>query len=300
MYVIKHTQDLIKKLDFIEIEDAQKTTYAKIHLNLGGSLQELILNNHHIIKDLSPLTYENTYASSILFPFANRIADGLYHFEDKLYELEINQTEENNALHGLVYNKPFELVGQKTTNESAVVTHRYEEQTHAKGFPYIYSIELKYTLTKDSLNLSVSVKNTDTKTFPFTMGWHPYFNSSDLFISSVSFKSNENIVFDKRNITLGISYKDIDDKFMVEDKSLDDCFVLDSNEILFETPKYSFVLSSSEKDCFLQLYTPPHPNTIAIEPTTGISDSFNNGIGLKTLQPDETYYISWNLKINNN
>ena len=298
MYSIKHTQNLNKKLDFIEIEDPQKTTYAKIYLNLGGGLQELILNNRPIIKDLHPLTYNNTYASSILFPFANRIEDGIYNFEGKQYFLDVNQKEENNALHGFVYNKTFELIEQKNTLEAAEVTLRYQEQKQAKGFPYTYTIILKYILTKDSIDLNVTVKNTDTKTFPFTIGWHPYFASSDLFNSSVNFNSNKTVSFNKKNITLGLKDISLDGKFKIENKTLDDCFVLDTNEISFETPKHSFVLTSSEKDCFLQLYTPPHPNTIAIEPTTGISDSFNNGIGLKTLKPNESYNIIWNLKIN--
>ncbi len=297
MYLIKHTQDLKKKLDFIEIEDTQKTTYAKIFLNLGGSLQELILNNFSIIKDLHPLTYNNTYASSILFPFANRIEDGIYEFEGKQYFLDVNQKEENNALHGLIYDKTFELIDQKKSNKEVMVTLRYQEQKRAKGFPYTYTILLKYILTKDSIDLNVTVKNTDTKTFPFTIGWHPYFASSDLFNSSVNFNSNKTVAFNKKNITLGLKDISLDGKFKIEDKTLDDCFVLDTNEILFETPKYSFVLTSTEKDCFLQLYTPPHLNTLAIEPTTGISDSFNNSIGLKTLKPNQGYNITWNLKI---
>jgi len=299
LYLIKHTQDLKKKLDLIEIEDTQKTTYAKIYLNLGGSLQELILNNRPIIKDLHPLTYNNTYASSILFPFANRIEDGIYYFDGKQYFLDVNQKEENNSIHGFIYNKTFELIEQKNTNESAEVTLRYQEQTRAKGFPYMYTIILKYILTKDSIDLNVTVKNTDTKTFPFTIGWHPYFASSDLFNSSVNFNSNKTVAFNKKNITLGLKDISLDGKFKIENKTLDDCFVLDTNEISFETPKYSFVLTSTEKDCFLQLYTPPHLNTIAIEPTTGISDSFNNGIGLKTLKPNEGYNITWNLKTHN-
>ncbi|NEW80020.1 MAG: aldose 1-epimerase, partial [Gelidibacter sp.] len=78
MYQIKQTIDLKNNINFIEIEDSNKVSFAKIHLNLGGSLQELILLNQHIIKDLHPLTYDNTYASAILFPFANRIEDGSY------------------------------------------------------------------------------------------------------------------------------------------------------------------------------------------------------------------------------
>ncbi len=297
MYQIKHTKDLKNSLNFLEIEGSNKASYAKIQLNLGGSLQELILSNHQLIKDLHPLTYNNTYASAILFPFANRIADGSYVFDNKTYQLEINQKEENNALHGLVYNKTFEIIDQKTTIERAEVTLRYEELMQSKGFPYTYIIFLTYILSKDSLDLNVTVKNTDTKTFPFTIGWHPYFISDDLSKSAVHFKSHQKCVFDKRNITQGMDEIAIDEPFLIENKTLDDCFVLDSNEIGFETPQYSFALKTSEKDSFLQLYTPPHPNAIAIEPTTGISDSFNNGNGLKTLKPNNIYHINWNLKI---
>jgi aldose 1-epimerase len=300
LYTVKHIKDSNKNLNYIEIKDVHKRSYAKIHLNLGGSLQELVLNNHHIIKELSPLTYDNTYASSILFPFANRVARGIYVFDGVQFFLNINQLEEDNALHGLVYNKIFELVEQKTTYQQAVVLLRYEEHSHSQGFPYTYKIDVKYTLTNERLNVSVSVINTDSKVFPFTIGWHPYFNSGDLFKSALIFNSSKKTVMDKRNITLGLKDITLADKFMIEDKSLDDCFVLDSNEVFFETPEYKFVLTSSEKDCFLQLYTPPKPNTIAIEPTTGVSDSFNNGIGIKTLQPNEIYNIEWRLKIQNN
>ncbi|MDO9275257.1 MAG: aldose 1-epimerase [Lutibacter sp.] len=297
MYQIKHTKDLKNRLNFLEIEDSSKASYAKIHLNLGGSLQELTLLNHHIIKDLHPLTYKNTYASAVLFPFANRIADGSYVYENIKYQLEINQKEENNALHGLVYNKTFEIIDQKTTTEKAEVVLRYEERSHYEGFPFTYMINLTYILTKDSLDLNVTVKNTDTKTFPFTIGWHPYFISQNLFKSAVHFKSHQKYVFDERNITQGMDEIAIDKPFLIEDKTLDDCFTLDSNEIGFETPQYGFALKSSEKDSFLQLYTPPHPNAIAIEPTTGISNSFNNGAGLKILKPNNIYHINWNLKI---
>ena len=298
MYYIKHTKDSKNNLDYIEIEDSEKASYAKIYLDLGASIQELVLNKHHIIKNLRPLTYNETYASSILFPFANRIADGMYDFEGKTYFLNINQQEENNTLHGLVYNKTFELVEKKVAQEVASVLLRYEEQNYTQGFPYTYIIDLKCTLTKYSLSLTMTVKNTDTKEFPFTLGWHPYFTTSDLYNSIVRFQSHKQVYFDDRNITRGLRDFEINDEFKIENKSLDDCFVLDSNKILFETPNYSFELTSSEKDCFLQLYTPPKANTIAIEPTTGISNSFNNKIGLKTLKPNDSYNINWKLKLN--
>ena len=63
-----------------------------------------------IITDLAPLDYEKTYASSIMFPFANRINNGKYTFMGGEFQLYCNEKESNNALHGLIYNKKFDLI----------------------------------------------------------------------------------------------------------------------------------------------------------------------------------------------
>lgn len=298
MYQINQIHNSDSSNHCLEIENSEYNCYAKIHLNLGASLQELTLNGHQIIKDLSPLTYNNTYASSILFPFANRIKDGHYTFNGKAYQFEINQKEENNALHGLVYDKPFTVIDQKATQDKASVKLLYNQTNHSVGFPYTFSLLLEYTLTKNSINLNASIKNTGPEAFPFTIGWHPYFSSDNLYNSYLKFESNKTLVFDDRNITIDKTNIEPFNEFKIEDKNLDDCFVLNSNEIHFFTPNYNFLMTSSETDNFLQLYTPPHANTIAIEPTTGVSDSFNNGIGLKILDPQTFYEINWNITIN--
>ncbi|OEK08250.1 hypothetical protein A8C32_01965 [Flavivirga aquatica] len=293
MHNIKHNQDS----NILEIEDSENQMYAKIHLNDGASLQELTLNGHAVIKDLAPLTYADTYASSILFPFANRIKDGSYFFNNTNYQLEINQEEENNALHGLVYNKVFQIANSQTNKDITIIILEYIETEESVGFPYTYTIQLQYVFTKDNLSLKVSVKNTDSKTFPFNIGWHPYFISEDLYSSTLQFDSTQKLIIGDRNITTG--FEDIEpmNTFEIKDKQLDDCWILNSNTVQFNTPKYQLEIGSSAKNNFLQAYTPPKLNTIAIEPTTGVSNSFNNKIGLEVLNANETYNIIWNLKI---
>ena len=293
MYKINHN----KELNILEIENSESEVSGKIHLDSGASLQELTLKGHAIIKDLSPLTYTNTYASSILFPFANRVKDGAYTFNDQDFQFEINSKEDNNALHGLVYNKTFQIINQEISNDSASILLEYNETELSIGFPYTYTIQLKYVFTSNGLNLNVSVKNTDSKAFPFTLGWHPYFLSDNLFNSSLDFNSSKKIVLGERNITTGIEDFELNDVFNIEDKQLDDCWILDTNEVIFNTPKYQLQMTSSTENNYLQAYTPPKLNTIAIEPTTGVSDSFNNNIGLKILDANDTYNINWSLKI---
>ncbi|WP_282124292.1 aldose 1-epimerase [Algibacter mikhailovii] len=295
MYKIKYNE----ALNTLEIQDPDKSLYGKIHLNAGASLQELTLNGNPIIQDLSPLPYDSTYASSILFPFANRIKDGAYEFKGKAYQFEINQKEENNALHGLVYNKSFKIVKQEAQSHSASIVLEYVEDKASTGFPYTYSIQVTYIFKADALQMELSVKNTSSNDFPFTLGWHPYFISDNLHNSTLSFDCNKKIVIGERNITTGVEDIKPIKAFKIEDQQLDDCWILNSDKIVFSTPSYDLTFGSSDNNNFMQAYTPPRLNTIAIEPTTGVSDSFNNNIGLQILKANNIYKIIWDLSITN-
>ena len=296
MFKKEHIQE--PKLNTNLLGLVYKNSYAKIYLNQGASLQELTLNDHQLVKLMHPLTYETTYASSILFPFANRIKDGTYQFNNEIYQFDINEKGLNNALHGLVYNKSFKIISSETNDDFASVVLAYQENNQIAGFPYTYIIQLEYILTQTTLNLKVEIKNTDSEIFPFTLGWHPYFLSSDLYHSSLNFDAIKRLKLDNRNITEGVEEIESLGSIKIMDQTFDDCYILEANQVIFQTPKYVLNINALEKESFLQIYTPQHLNTIAIEPTTGVSDSFNNGIGLKTLKPQETYNTEWHLKIN--
>ena len=65
--------------------------------------------------------------------------------------------------------------------------------------------------------------------------------------------------------------------------------------------KYFRNSRSSFKNRYLQVYQPIKiKDVIALEPTTSISDSFNNKIGLMEIQPSEEKKFNWliNLDIN--
>ena len=250
-----------------------------------------------LIQDLHPLKYRDTFASSILFPFVSRIEDGKYVFENVAYQTEINELERNNSLHGFVYDKEFKIVDQQLEADTASIVLEYNETKLTKGFPFTYKILITYILQNDLLALNVKVFNTSNKTFPFTIGWHPYFTSSNLYVSTLNFESDTKVLFDTGLITLDTEMYTNDSEIIIKDKKLDDCYFLNSNTIAFNTPDYVLNLKSNSENSFLQVYTPPKKNVIAIEPITGISNSFNNKIGLKTLAPNQEFEIGWQLQI---
>lgn len=291
--------DYKEKSETLLIRNGSNSFFAELVLNRGASLQKLKLNNIEIIKDLNPLAYKNTYASSILFPFANRIKDGKYTFKGKQYQFPINVAEEKNALHGLVFDKTFNLVESNLSKTSAKIVLEYNENNQSIGFPFTYNLQLIYTFTEDKMNLEMKIKNTSSSSFPFTVGWHPYFYSSNLHDSNLQFIAKNQMVLDNRNITIDNKTVDTSEGIEIKNNQFDDCWELKTDEVVFNTPDYKLTFNATGNNNFLQVYTPPKKNTVAIEQTTGVSDSFNNEIGLATLPANKTYEITWSLLLEN-
>ena len=287
----------IQGLNYLELTSSDGASIAQISLNQGGRLSNLVFEDIQVLADLEASTYENNYASSILFPFVNRIKDGKYTFDNSKYQLSCNEGDKNNALHGLVYNKTFVCTKKVLTLNDASVTLQYKDNGKHLGFPFKFNIDLTYTLNEKGIILSVKIANKDKKNFPFSIGWHPYFYSKNLDNSTLNFSSNKKYVFDNQQIISGTTDLNIEMPFQLKAVTLDDCYQLKTNEIYFSTPEYRFNIESTSKENFLQLYTPEIRNVIAIEPMTGAADNFNNEIGLQTLQPNETYNMKWLIAI---
>ena len=271
---------------------------AEISLTNGGSVTQLTLNDSVIIKDFSDtLSYKESYASAILFPFANRILNGEYKYQNQKYRLEKNSSCNTNAIHGLIYNKPFKLISKKKDKNSVSITLNYEQQSKQNGFPFLFSITITYTLSKHRLSLKVSINNIDNSTFPFTIGWHPYFYSEDIKNSFLEINSDKEIIHDKEMIPIKTENNKTPFEFKIGINKLDNCYLLNNNFIRFKTPNYLLKMNSSLSKNYIQIYTPELNNHIAIEPVTGPSNSFNNNLGLKTLQPNEEFNIQWTIQL---
>jgi aldose 1-epimerase len=286
-------------LHYLELRSPDGKSKAQICLQQGARLSGFVYDEEQILADFHPTTYKDNYAASILFPYANRIRNGKYTYDGTVYQLDCNEVDKQNAIHGLVYNRTFSCVNKKRTADNAVVNLKYSDDGTSKGFPFKFSIELTYSLSNRGLSLSVKVFNIGEQAFPFAIGWHPYFASSDINQTIVNFESDEKYCFDAQQIISGTQKLDIEMPWHLRGERLDDCYLLKTNEVDFITPKYTMKISSTSKENFLQLYTPERLHTIAIEPMTGVANNFNNKIGLLTLNPHETYHIVWDLVIEN-
>lgn len=281
MFSINHQ---LKNLSQVELSNSSRSSLLKLSLEEGGRISFLRLKDETLIKDPENTTYKGSFAASILFPFANRIPNGAYTFNNKNYRLPLNFEGEDTAIHGLVYNAPFKIDSKTTTTEYAQVSIRYEALNPPSGFPFPYVIILTYTLYEHYSTLTVRVENVGTTAFPFGLGWHPYFYTQDKSKSTIRFKSNEDLASRK--------YHTLDCTTF-----LDDCFQTKDPIITFNTPTYKINLHT-DSSTYLQVYTPPaDPHGVAIEPMTSPANSFNTLEGILYLDPSEAYETTWTVSL---
>ncbi|BDS14354.1 aldose 1-epimerase [Aureispira anguillae] len=276
-----------------------KGTKAVIYPMLGASLQQLYMDGTPIINNI--IASEgvpkllNSSCSAILFPFANRINKGQYSYANQFYQLDCNEVARGHAIHGLVYKQEFSLVGSTSTEDEASVSFSYQQDGSAAGFPFPFNITLTYTLKKDSLALAVKVENRGTASFPFSLGWHPYFYSSDLEQSELYMESEERIDANEQMIPQQIIKEHFPNPLVLRKQEFDTGFVLKNTTIGYKTPDYQMNLriGGHQDQQFVQLYIPAHRKSIAIEPMTAAADCYNNNWGVKTLKPNAIYQTTW-------
>lgn len=296
---IRHENSL---LDHIQLYSNRMS--CRVFPNLGGSLQELAIENIQVIDGISidPKgleDYSNSFKSSILFPFPNRVKDGRFSYGEKTYQLETNDTYFNNAIHGLVYDRSFTFHKELNNPEKARLELKYKADGKHPGYPFAYDLRLIYTFSNTGkVTLAFEVINTGYQSFPFGLGWHPYFRSSNLSKSRVSFEAKDHFLCPERMIPEEKEEAGIDSDFVLGEQAFDDGYSLEAPACTLETPDYELSLDfDTGAESFLQIYTPPHRNSIAIEPMTCIADAFNNGVGLEALDPGQHYHWSINMSL---
>jgi len=267
----------------------------KVFPHLGGSIQELTVAGISIIKsitlDESGLEkYKTTYPSAVLFPFPNRVAQGKYSFNGEQFQLSINEPGFNNAIHGLVSDKQFTV--DQIDNQS--ISMRYTHDS-SHGFPFPYQFVITYFFSEAGLKLNFEVTNVGAQSFPFGIGWHPYFELENYEHCSVDFSAEKKYVNDEKMVPRDAEAYTEEEIHLVEAK-LDSAYKLRLGRIVLNGPRYQLQMDVPE-DCYLQLYTPDNRTTLAIEPMTCIADAFNNRVGLKQLAPSERYLFETSISI---
>lgn len=207
--------------------------------------------------------------------------------------------------HGIARINPFEI-REQGANFVSFIQNSSEETK--KAFPFDYSLEIRYTVLKNSVTTRYTVKNTGKDRLPFVIGGHPAFNcpleSGEKFEDyTVEFSGAVNQKCLRPDVETGLV--DISKRYDVLDapnKINLDHSLFDLDAMVFDNIKpKSAVLSAGGRgvkidyqdfDNLLVWSSSNGGNFVALEPWTGIStcsdeDSvFENKRGMTVLEPD--------------
>lgn len=295
MFTIKEINHKNKLLNQILISKNNQLS-ATIYPNLGASLQQLSFNQIPILFGLENQNpnlsiYESHFCSAFLFPFPNRIKNGLYSFKNTNYELSINEKNRNHAIHGFIYNKPFQKTQSIANKNQAIVTLTYAQNEAIKGFPFKFEIVINYIFQLDHLELKMTIKNNGKHSFPFGLGWHPYFLTPEISKNELLFDADLFFLKDETLIPTKAIKNPFKNPLKLAKENLDDCFKLQKNETIFNTNFYQIILKTNSKleQNYLQIFTPEDRQKVAIEPMTCAPNNFNNQLGLMELPEGSSY-----------
>lgn len=232
------------------------------------------------------------FKSCKLSPYVCRLKNGEYKFAEKGYKIDGFYLGKH-ALHGLIYKSSFEVIKAEASEEAAQLELLYSYKKEIEGYPFKYDCRVVYELKKDNnLHIRSIVKNQSDLAIPIADGWHPYFtfggNINELLLQ---INAPFMLEFDEELIPTG--KKITNDKFLMVEKigntRLDNSFLIDVKNtnpvLLLKDPvkKLQLEISCDKSYPVLQLYTPDHRRSIAIENLSAAPDAFNNNIGLTTL-----------------
>lgn len=242
--------------------------------------------------------------SPVLFPVVGGLKNNTYFIDNKSYEL---------PKHGFARDSLFELIESSEENKVFELTTLNET---LKMYPYRFTLQIRYTLQKNTLTVDFNVVNTDEKTMYFSIGAHPAFNCplvsntnfSDYYID---FEHEENCkqLFVNTTTALIDTSKTTTKTF----RSIPlDFSLFDNDALIFERLKSKSVSLKSSKHNngitvtaegwdYFAFWTKNNAPFLCFEPWMGIADfdttnqHLEQKTGIKKLSTGENYHKSYSI-----
>jgi aldose 1-epimerase len=290
--------------NIVELKDQSSGTTVSVIPDSGAVLHAFAVNHNGRVLNVIDSSFEDLknieaggFKSCKLSPFVCRLNNGQYHFGEKDYRIEKFLLGKH-AIHGLLYDVAFSPEELYADENKASLLLKHEYRASDKGYPFNYDCIVSYELgAGNELRIRTKIVNKDEGHIPVSDGWHPYFTfGGKIDDLQLEFQSKEIVEFDADLLPTGkkLPYQEFGSLKHIGTTELDNCFTANFAEcqpmLVLRDPanKIQLEIIPARSYPFLQIYTPPHRKSIAIENLSSAPDAFNNGMGLVTLAPGES------------
>lgn len=137
---------------------------------LGGSLSHFRYRGLDILR---PTAADETNILNVsmfpMIPYAGRVPQNKIVFEGNVFLVEQNNPPERYNVHGSAWQMPWSVV------EFSKTSCLIELEVDKKAAPFNFIASQRFDLTREAVEISISVRNTGKVRMPFGVGLHPWF-----------------------------------------------------------------------------------------------------------------------------
>jgi aldose 1-epimerase len=241
----------------------------------------------------------------LLLPWPNRIADGRYEFGGKRYQLQVDEPERRNAIHGLTRWSEWSVAERKA--ERAVLAYMLYP---SPGYPFTLELRVEYTLGEDGLTVRIEATNGGSEPCPYGAGAHPYLAVDGDRVDGVELRVPARTVLLSNERALPVGREPVEggeldfrEPKAIGSTKLDHCFtdlerggdgrarvLLGGGTTLWADESYPYLMVFSGDGL-----PDVERRSLAVEPMTCAPNAFRTGDGLVVLEPGEAHSGSWGI-----
>lgn len=279
-------------------------------VEVGGGLREYSAAGRPLLDGYRADEMSTSGRGQVLIPWPNRVRDGSYEFEGRRHQLAINDTAEQDAIHGLVRWAAW-TVGEREPHR-VVMEHVLHPQP---GYPFSLGLSIEYRLSEVGLRVRTTATNLGATACPYGAGAHPYLTVGAATVDSVILRAPGRTVLrsDDRGIPIGAGpVDDTDYDFRaprpIGKTKLDHAFTdlerdedgLARVELTDPAGGGGLTFWADETYGHLMLFTGDalvdvDRRSLAVEPMTCPPNAFRTGDALIRLRPGHTVTSTWGI-----
>ncbi|MFD5867169.1 aldose 1-epimerase family protein [Corynebacterium sp. NPDC060344] len=156
---------------FIEISAGQ---YRADISAFGGGPRSLEYAGRPLLVDYPRGEFPPLSAATLLAPWPNRVADGVFIHEGVVHRMQITEPGRSNAIHGFVANCAWDFVEAGEDHVTLSI-----EPGPQPGWNWPMRFTVRWSVDADAgLRADVTAENLGTSPCPFGFGFHPYLSAA--------------------------------------------------------------------------------------------------------------------------
>jgi aldose 1-epimerase len=280
---------------------------------VGGAIAAFDSNGEAILRatgaDALAAGAVREFACYPLIPFSNRIADATLRWDGQTYRLPRYLPGEPHAIHGNGWQRAWTVVKCERARALLELVHDAAGE-RAGEWPFPYRARHAFELALEALTLRLDITNSGDRTFPFGLGWHPFFPrnaGTELEFTASGVWQTDATRLPTRCDAVPSAW-DFAAPRTVATTTLDNCFCGWRPPAVVRWPERRLAVElSADAACdHLVVFIPEGRDFFAVEPVTHMTEAFHRaaagvrGTGTRLLAPGASFSCTMRFSVAKN